>query len=196
MTTVNYTSRQHNQQQYNTSFSRPNRSNNRNHHNQNQGMNSHSNENRQTRDNTFCQLCNIPGHNTRDCKKLSWLLRNNIINVTSTSPSQLVVNVTTSGSSPISPTWLFDNGASNHVTSDRSTLQNLSDYRGPNEIILGDVNRLKISHTSSKHINTLHKPLSLQNVLCSPRLQHNLISVAKLCKTNKVYVDFFPTHIL
>ncbi|KAI3526642.1 hypothetical protein L1887_05902 [Cichorium endivia] len=194
VTTVNYTARQHNRQQSNGSFSRPNRSNNRNHYNQNQGTNSFSNGNRQTRNNTFCQFCNIPGHNTRDCRKLSRFLRDNNITITSASPAPPVANVTTSGSSPISPTWLFDSGASNHVTSDRSTLQNLSDYGGPDEIILGDGNRLQISHIGSKHINTLHKPLSLPNVLCVPRLRRNLISVAKLCKTNQVSVEFFPTH--
>ncbi|KAJ9542092.1 hypothetical protein OSB04_028598 [Centaurea solstitialis] len=35
---------------------------------------------------------------------------------------------------------------------------------------------------------------SLPDVLCVPRLKKNLNSVAKLCKTNHVSVEFFPTH--
>lgn len=96
-------------------------------------------------------------------------------------------NVTTSSSSQIPPSWLFDSDTSN-----QSTLQNVSNYGGPDEIILGDGNNLHISHIGFKHINTPNKKLYLPNVLYVTHLCRNLISVAKLCKTNAVSVGFFP----
>lgn len=94
------------------------------------------------------------------------------------------------------PSWLFDTGASNHVTFDPSSLQNVSEYGGPDEIILGNGTNLPISHIGSTHITTPLKPLSLPDILCVPNLKRNLISVAKLCKTNNVSVEFFPSHFL
>ncbi|KAL4565106.1 hypothetical protein LXL04_029190 [Taraxacum kok-saghyz] len=95
--------------------------------------------NRSNRTNVFCQFCNIPGHNTVECRKLSRLLRDNNISIDNTQPSTPVANVTTTNSLP---QWLFDSGASNHVTSNSANLQNVSNYGGPDEIILGDVAKL------------------------------------------------------
>jgi hypothetical protein len=89
---------------------------------------------------------------------------------------------------------MFDSGASHHVTADRSSLHTLSEYGGPDEIILGDGKALPISHTGTTNIHTPLRPLSLTNVLCVPQIRNNLISVAQLCKTNRVSVEFFPSH--
>lgn len=60
-----------------------------------------------------------------------------------------VANVTNYGLTPSS--WIFDIGASNHVTSDQNTLHSVSEYGGPNEIILGDGTRLPITHAGHTH---------------------------------------------
>ncbi|KAI3690757.1 hypothetical protein L2E82_48964 [Cichorium intybus] len=63
------------------------------------------------------------------------LLEHNITTDT-TKPPTPTAHVTTSA--PASPQWLFDTGASNHVASDRNTLHQVSEYGGPDEIVLGD----------------------------------------------------------
>ncbi|GJY73152.1 hypothetical protein Tco_0477583 [Tanacetum coccineum] len=81
--------------------------------------------------------------------ELSWFLRENNVTINtseSNASNAPVANVIMSGSPSASPTWLFDSGASSYVTGDRSTLQNVSDCGGPDEIILGNGNSLKISH--------------------------------------------------
>ncbi|KAL4558553.1 hypothetical protein LXL04_036754 [Taraxacum kok-saghyz] len=131
-------------------------------------------------------------HLTRDCRKLARFLReNNVINDKNTAP---VANVTTSA--PASPSWLVDTCASNHVTSDKHTLHQVSEYGGPDEIVLGDGTGLPISNIGNTYINTSHKPLLLSKVLHVPRLRKNLVSVSQLCDTNRVSVEFFPSHFL
>ncbi|KAD6794488.1 hypothetical protein E3N88_05384 [Mikania micrantha] len=89
------------------------------------------------------------------------------------SPNALVANVTTSNSPSVTPTWLFDSGASNHVTGDRSTLHNVSNYGGPDEIILGDstatttaVSNQPQSASISSHI---HHPLFTASTSTQPK---------------------------
>ena len=198
LTTVDYTHRQSNRStgksaNYNQQRGSANRFSNQQRDSSNRTnwySPSNSNGNRNSKSNTFCQYCNIPGHMTCDCRKLARFLRENNVTITNLQSSP-VANVTMSGSAPVSSPWLFDSGASNHVTGDRSTLQHVSDYGGPDEIVLGNGNTLKISQVGSKNIHTSHTTLNLPNVLCVPQLKKNLISVAKLCKTNWVSVEFF-----
>ncbi|KAK9170609.1 hypothetical protein Syun_002749 [Stephania yunnanensis] len=168
------------------------------------GNNSRQNQNghRSYRQDLFCRFCEIAGHDTPDCRKLARFLKENNIHITSSQSSQKlpspVANATTSINSPAmsQQPWLFDSGASHHATSNLSALQTYSDYGGPDEIFLGNGKGLSISHTGHTQIHTPYKPITLSNVLCAPDLQNNLISIAKLCKTNQVSVEFFSSHFL
>ena len=91
---------------------------------------------------------------------------------------------------------MMDSGASHHVTNDLHNLSLYSDYRGPDEILVGDGSSLHISHIGSTKLITSQKPLALSNVLHVPNMQRNLISVSKLCQTNHTSVEFFPNHFL
>lgn len=51
-----------------------------------------------------------------------------------------------------------------------------------------------ISHIVSTQLSTISKPLHLHNILCVPNMHTLLNSVAKLCRTNQVSVEFFPFH--
>ncbi|KAL4591255.1 hypothetical protein LXL04_004213 [Taraxacum kok-saghyz] len=152
-------------------------------------------QNAGNRSNTYCHFCQIPGHEIRDCRKLVRFLKDH--NITGTHHSHtLVANVTSSSSNttPQNAPWLFDTGASHHITSDRSSLHRLSEYSGLDEIILGDGTTLPISHNGHTNLPIPHRPLNLSDVLCVPTLRQKLISVAKLCRTNQVSVDFFPLY--
>ena len=50
-----------------------------------------------SRSNSFCQFCNIPGHMTRDCRKLSRFLRENNVPVNTSQSNAPVAHVTTRG---------------------------------------------------------------------------------------------------
>ena len=64
------------------------------------------------------------------------------------------------------------------------------------EISLGDGTSLHIAHIGDTHLHTPHHKLLLSRVLHVPTIRRNLISVAKLCKTNLVSVEFFPSFLL
>ncbi|KAJ9560019.1 hypothetical protein OSB04_005179 [Centaurea solstitialis] len=143
------------------------------------------------RPNLFCNFCNIPGHDTRDCRKLVRFLKDNHISF-HTNQSTPVVNAVTSA--PGSQTWMMDSGASHHLTSCPTTLSSISEYGGPDEVTLGDGTGLSISHIGSTKLSSKTKLLNLPDILCVPNMRTNLISVAKLCRTNNVSVEFFPFH--
>lgn len=99
------------------------------------------------------------------------------------------------GASP-DQSWLFDSGASHHATSSVTSLPAFSEYGGPDQVHLGDGNSLPITHTGNTSLPTSGRTLSLTNVLCVPALRRNLVSVAQLCQTNSVSVEFFPFYFL
>nr|GEU33194.1 putative zinc finger, CCHC-type [Tanacetum cinerariifolium] len=96
----------------------------------------------------------IPTVNVTQRKLAKFLRENNIsfvINSQSLNAQQSpVANATTATSSMQQP-WLFNSGASHHVTSNLSSLQTYADYGGPDEIFLGDGNSHPISHTGFSH---------------------------------------------
>lgn len=199
--TANFSQRQTSRFNTRSSSDSQFRSNNTGHFSsENQPHSSRSNNNTQYRNNrssSYCHFCAIPGHETRDCRKLARFLKDYNVTCINTSNNS-VANATASSSksTPATAPWLFDTGASHHLTSDRSSLHTVSEYGGPDEIVLGDGTTLSISHTGHTNLSTSTRPLNLSNVLCVPNLRKNLISVAKLCRANQVSVEFFPLHFL
>ena len=55
---------------------------------------------------------------------------------------------------------------------------------------------IDISHVGHVHFSTAIKPVHLKNVLHTPKIAKQLISVTKICCDNQAYVEFFPTHFL
>ncbi|KAK2989028.1 hypothetical protein RJ640_027939, partial [Escallonia rubra] len=89
------------------------------------------------RSSLYCRFCDRPGHATNECRKLARFLRENDVqtmhSVHSPQFTTPTANATTFHRNTSSP-WLFDTGASHHVTSDPATLLSYSDYGGPDEI--------------------------------------------------------------
>ena len=94
------------------------------------------------------------------------------------------------------PTWLLDSRASHHVASDLSDLSLYSPYQGFDDIMIDDGLTLPITHTDSTTIPTSSNTFTLQNVLCVPLMQKNLISIYQFCTNNHVYVEFSPLSLL
>lgn len=89
--------------------------------------------------------------------------------------------------------WILDSGASHHITSDLSNLSLHSPYEGGEDIVIGDGNKLHISH-----IGTLcfagYDMLRFTDVLLVPSMAKNLLSVSRLCRDNVVHVVFFASE--
>ena len=144
----------------------------------------------------YCRFCQRSRHDTKECRQLSRFLKDNGIQTPSSVPRvSPSVNATSTHSSQPQQ-WLFDTGASHHITNDPANLTTYSDYGGPDEILLGNGSGLPITHTGTSQLVTPKKSLKLSNVLCVPSLQKNLVSVAKFCLNNHVSVEFFPSQFL
>ncbi|KAJ0456166.1 putative RNA-directed DNA polymerase [Helianthus annuus] len=97
------------------------------------------NNNRSLRQSLYCQYCSIPGHNTKECRKLARFLRENNMPLATPPSTPPIVNTTSTQTNPSPSQWMmFDTGASNHVTPNQESLHTLSEYGGPDEIVLGD----------------------------------------------------------
>ncbi|KAJ0044605.1 hypothetical protein Pint_05446 [Pistacia integerrima] len=103
----------------------------------------------------YCQICGLQGHTAKRCP--SFRLVPNQPNTTPVAP----VNSTTTpwqprahfaaNTTPTTPQWLLDSGASHHVTADLSNLSLHTPYNGSDDIMIGDGSSLPITHTGTSH---------------------------------------------
>ena len=91
---------------------------------------------------------------------------------------------------PQAAEWFMDTGASSHMSSNASKLNSSTLVYNSPPIIVGNGTKLPVTHRASTHIPTARSPLSLPNVLVSPSLVKNLISVRSLTRDNNVSVEF------
>ena len=72
--------------------------------------------------------------------------------------------------------WYLDSGATSHMTSDAGTLSHFAHlrYPFPSSTVVGDGSLLPVTATGVAHFPG---SLSLNNVLVSPKLIKNLISI-------------------
>ncbi|XP_048600004.1 uncharacterized protein LOC106352005 [Brassica napus] len=77
--------------------------------------------------------------------------------------------------------WIADSGATAHMTSSTSHMQNATPYNGPEHIMVADGNFLPITHVGSTTLTTDTGSLPLNDVLICPSMQKSLLSVSKLC---------------
>lgn len=77
--------------------------------------------------------------------------------------------------------WLPDSGATAHITSTPSTLQNVALYHVSETVLVGNGNQLPITHVGSTVINTPQGSIPLLDVLVCPDIQKSLLSISKLC---------------
>lgn len=85
--------------------------------------------------------------------------------------------------------WCLDNGASHRVTNDLTQLQQVNKFHGKTKLAVGNGNILPIQHIGSTALTSLsHKPILLKNMIHSPQISRNLISVSQLTAQNNLCV--------
>ena len=108
----------------------------------------------------MCQICDHPGHTTKNCAKLQ---------------SRRTANCTTL--TPSSGKWLFDSTISHNITFDLANLSIHSEYDGQDEVVLGDDTGLQVANIGSTTISSPSRSLTLKETLHVPLIQKNLIFV-------------------
>jgi histone deacetylase 1/2 len=92
--------------------------------------------------------------------------------------------------------WFLDSGATHHLTHNLSSLSNPVAFEGQDQVLMGNGDGLQISHVGSSSLASNSGILSLSNVLYTPQIQNNLLSVTRLCSDNRVFVEFYADYFL
>jgi transposase InsO family protein len=104
-------------------------------------------------------------------------------NCTSTSPAQ-------------DTKWLIDSAASHNITGDLANLSIHSEYDGTDEVIIGDGSGLPVSHIGSLLFQSPNRTFHLNDTLCVPNIQKNLISAHQFTRQNHVFIELHPSFFL
>ena len=103
---------------------------------------------------------------------------------------QALQGLSVTSTPPSASDWLFDTGASSHMTSNSGMLSTI--HPSNSRIVVGNGADLAVQCAGTTFLPNASSPLRLNNVLVSPALINNLISVRSLTRDNSVSVEFDP----
>ncbi|KAL4561753.1 hypothetical protein LXL04_033927 [Taraxacum kok-saghyz] len=84
--------------------------------------------------------------------------------------------------------WYMDMGATNHLASDTGKLLSILNKQHANSVFVGNGQSIPVTHTGYSKIQTTHRPVHLHNVLVTPNIIKNLISVRRFTTDNRVSI--------
>nr|GEY72391.1 ribonuclease H-like domain-containing protein [Tanacetum cinerariifolium] len=88
------------------------------------------------------------------------------------------------------PTWNMDTGASSYLNSSANNLSTLFNTRLFPSIHVGDGNSIPVTNTGHSIIPSSNRPLHLHNVLVTPNIIKNLISIHQFTRDNNCTIEF------
>ncbi|GJZ85448.1 ribonuclease H-like domain-containing protein [Tanacetum coccineum] len=91
---------------------------------------------------------------------------------------------------PQDPTWHMDTGASSHLNFNASNLSTIFYKRLFPSVHVGDGKSIPVTNTGHSIIPSHHRPLHLHNVLVTPNIIKNLISVRQFTRDNNCTIEF------
>jgi len=91
---------------------------------------------------------------------------------------------------PGSSGWFMDTGATSHLTADTSSLSSISNKCNISSIYVGDGSTIPVTNMGHSTLPSSHRTLHLHNVLVTPQIIKNLISVRKFVRDNKCSIEF------
>ena len=86
--------------------------------------------------------------------------------------------------------WYMDSGATAHMTAHPGNLTSSTPVHTPTRITVGNGSSLPITHIGSTSFPSTSTPITMSNVLVSPDLVTNLVSVRRLTRENPLTVEF------
>ncbi|XP_074293345.1 uncharacterized protein LOC141620346 [Silene latifolia] len=92
---------------------------------------------------------------------------------------------------PMDP-WYMDTGASSHLASDPGMISSPLNSSKIRSIYVGNGNSIPVLGSGTTNLPTNNRTLQLKNVLHTPHIIKNLISVRQFTKDNNVSVEFDP----
>ena len=127
-----------------------------------------------------CQICRIEGHYVDRCNQ-------RYARTDSSTRLAEAFNTSCSLSGPEAVDWFLDTGASAHMTTDPSILDQSKNYMGKDSVIVGNGASLPITHTGTlSPVPNIH----LLDVLVVPHFTKNLLSISKLTSDFPLSVTF------
>ncbi|GKD32905.1 ribonuclease H-like domain-containing protein [Tanacetum coccineum] len=87
--------------------------------------------------------------------------------------------------------WYMDTRATSHLSSHTGNLHTSSLNRNFHSIIVKN-GSIPVTHSGHVQIPNSYRPLHLRNVLVTPNIIKNLVSVRKFTTNNKCSIDFDP----
>lgn len=97
-------------------------------------------------------------------------------------------NVTNIGAA--SQPWYFDTGATSHVTNNAQNITQPQQSAVTEGVIVGNGQNLQVTHSGNGFLPTSSASFHLSNILYTPQITHNLISVHKFAKDNHCLLVF------
>uniref|UniRef100_A0A2N9G9X8 Integrase catalytic domain-containing protein n=1 Tax=Fagus sylvatica TaxID=28930 RepID=A0A2N9G9X8_FAGSY len=138
-----------------------------------------------------CQICGKTGHLALDC-----FHRMNFAYQGRQPPAKLAAIASTNMTnafnaySSTQSSWISDTGATNHFTPDISHIPDCHEYRGNEQVTVGNGQSLPINHTGNSQLYASSHLFKLRHVLHVPSMSSNLLSVHKFCKDNNASFHF------
>lgn len=86
--------------------------------------------------------------------------------------------------------WLADLGNSYHLTANLNNLSNPSQFKGIEQVTVGNGQALPINNIGNSSIHTKYHKFILRNVFHVPRIAMNLLFVHKFCLHNNCSCQF------
>ncbi|PKU60409.1 Retrovirus-related Pol polyprotein from transposon TNT 1-94 [Dendrobium catenatum] len=87
-------------------------------------------------------------------------------------------------------TWFLDSGATSHLTHSMDNLSVSTPYQGSDGIMVGDGRSVSIANSGVGLLPTPLRKLTMSQILHTPELYYNLISISKLIQDNDISITF------
>ncbi|GJR64415.1 hypothetical protein Tco_0010480 [Tanacetum coccineum] len=91
---------------------------------------------------------------------------------------------------PTDANWNMDTGASSHLNSNATNLSTLFNSCMYPSVLVGDGKSIPVTNTGHSTLPTPYRLLHLNNVLITPNIVKNLISVRQFVRDNKCTIEF------
>jgi hypothetical protein len=91
---------------------------------------------------------------------------------------------------PSASDWYMDTGTSSHMSNTPGNFPNSSPIPFQTSITVGNGAQLPITHSAATAIPTSSSPLRLNDIIISPSIVKNLVSIHQLTCDNNVSIEF------